>query len=132
MRHWFLRLALASAVASAVLFAQTPGRQKRTVSDAEVAHVHKNSQIIDTHNDVTRATVAGMDIGTERHFLQLRAEFFNAANTPTFFLPAASNSALTCIGPAGKACNARNPNFGKLSTGTANGRQIQFGLKYYF
>jgi hypothetical protein len=69
---------------------------------------------------------------TERHFLQFRAEFFNATNTPTFFLPAASNSALTCIGPAGKACNAGNPNFGKLSTGTATGRQIQFGLKYYF
>ncbi len=132
MRPWILRLALASAVASAVLFAQAPGRQKRTVSDAEVAHVHKNSQLIDTHNDVTSATVAGMDIGTERHFLQLRAEFFNATNTPTFFLPAASNSALTCIGPAGKACNAGNPNFGKLSTGTATGRQIQFGLKYYF
>ena len=69
---------------------------------------------------------------TERHFLQFRAEFFNATNTPTFFLPAASSSALTCIGPAGKACNAGNPNFGKLSTGTATGRQIQFGMKYYF
>ena len=69
---------------------------------------------------------------TERHYLQFRAEFFNATNTPTFFLPAASSSALTCIGPAGKACNAGNPNFGKLSTGTATGRQIQFGLKYYF
>jgi hypothetical protein len=69
---------------------------------------------------------------TERHFLQFRAELFNATNTPTFFLPAASNSALTCIGPAGRACNAGNPNFGKLSTGTATGRQIQFGLKYYF
>jgi hypothetical protein len=69
---------------------------------------------------------------TERHFLQFRAEFFNATNTPTFFLPAASSSALTCIGPAGRACNAGNPNFGKLSTGTATGRQIQFGMKYYF
>ena len=28
--------------------------------------------------------------------------------------------------------NAGNPNFGKLSTGSATGRQIQFGLKYYF
>ena len=53
-------------------------------------------------------------------------------NTPTFFLPAASSAALTCIGPAGKACNAGNPNFGKLTTGTATGRQIQLGLKYYF
>jgi hypothetical protein len=69
---------------------------------------------------------------TERHYLQFRAELFNATNTPTFFLPAASSSALTCMGPAGRACNAGNPNFGKLSTGTATGRQIQFGLKYYF
>jgi hypothetical protein len=69
---------------------------------------------------------------TERHFIQFRAELFNASNTPTFFLPAASSAALTCIGPAGKACNAGNPNFGKLTTGTATGRQIQLGLKYYF
>ena len=39
---------------------------------------------------------------------------------------------LTCEGPAGTACNAGNPSFGKLSDGTATGRQIQFGLKYYF
>ncbi|HTM47122.1 MAG TPA: TonB-dependent receptor [Bryobacteraceae bacterium] len=69
---------------------------------------------------------------TERHYLQFRAEFFNSTNTPTFYLPAASSAALTCIGPAGRACNAGNPNFGKLTTGTATGRQIQFGLKYYF
>ncbi len=69
---------------------------------------------------------------TERHFVQFRAELFNASNTPTFFLPAASSAALTCIGPAGKACNSGNPNFGKLTTGTATGRQIQLGLKYYF
>jgi hypothetical protein len=69
---------------------------------------------------------------TERHYVQFRAELFNATNTPTFFLPAASAAALTCIGPAGRACNAGNPNFGKLSTGTATGRQIQFGMKYYF
>jgi hypothetical protein len=36
------------------------------------------------------------------------------------------------MGPAGKACNASNPNFGKLTNGTATGRQIQFGLKLYF
>lgn len=69
---------------------------------------------------------------TERHFLQFRGELFNATNTPTFYLPAASSAALTCQGPAGKACNAGNANFGKLTTGTATGRQIQFGLKYYF
>ena len=64
--------------------------------------------------------------------LQFRAELFNSTNTPTFYLPAASSSALTCMGPAGKACNANNPYFGKLSTGSATGRQVQFSLKFYF
>ena len=58
-----LRLALAATVASAALFAQPPGRQKRTVSDAEVERVHRSAPVIDGHNDVTSATVAGMDIG---------------------------------------------------------------------
>jgi hypothetical protein len=69
---------------------------------------------------------------TERYYLQFRAELFNATNTPTFFLPAASSSSLTCEGPAGHACNASNPGFGKLTSATASGRQIQFGLKLYF
>lgn len=69
---------------------------------------------------------------TERRYLEFRTELFNATNTPTFFLPAASSSSLTCMGPAGRACNASNPNFGKLSNGTAIGRQIQLGLKLYF
>lgn len=69
---------------------------------------------------------------TERAMLQFRAEFFNLTNTPTFFLPAANSPTLTCIGPSGGACNANNVSFGKLSSGTATGRQIQFGLKLYF
>jgi len=69
---------------------------------------------------------------TEGYFLQFRAEFFNLTNTPTFFLPSASAQAMTCIGPAGAACNAGNPQFGTLSNGTATGRQIQFGLKLMF
>jgi len=69
---------------------------------------------------------------TERKYLELRLELFNSTNTPTFFLPAASSTALTCMGPAGSACNTNNPSFGKLSTGTATGRQIQLGLKFYF
>jgi hypothetical protein len=64
--------------------------------------------------------------------LQFRAEFFNFTNTPTFFLPAASSPTLTCIGSPGGACNAANPSFGKLSSGTASGRQMQFGMKLYF
>ena len=59
---------------------------------------------------------------TERVNLQFRAEAFNFTNTPTFNLPSASNSALT-IG---------NTNFGKLTSSSATGRQIQFGLKLLF
>jgi outer membrane receptor protein involved in Fe transport len=54
--------------------------------------------------------------------VQFRAEAFNLSNTPTFTLPSASNPALT-IG---------NPNFGKLASSSATGRQIQFGLKLNF
>src|SRR5579872_1635024 len=43
---------------------------------------------------------------TERSMLQLRAEFFNFTNTPTFFLPAANSPTLTCIGNPGSACNS--------------------------
>ncbi|HEY3837978.1 MAG TPA: hypothetical protein VGL72_15455, partial [Bryobacteraceae bacterium] len=68
----------------------------------------------------------------ERFMLQFRAEMFNFTNTPTFFLPAANSPTLTCIGAPGSACNSNNPAFGKLSSGTAVGRQIQFGMKLYF
>jgi len=66
----FFRVTLVCALAAAVLLAQPPGRQKRTVTDAEVMRVHKSAIVIDTHNDVTSATVAGMDIGkpnTDHH-----------------------------------------------------------------
>ncbi len=70
---------------------------------------------------------------TEGSTLQFRAEFFNLTNTPTFFLPPGNAASMTCIGPSpGSACDASNPGFGKLSSGTATGRQIQFGLKLLF
>src|SRR6266567_1852956 len=57
-----VRMALIVTLAPS-LFAQPPGRQKRTVTDAEVMRVHRSALLIDTHNDVTSATVAGLDIG---------------------------------------------------------------------
>jgi membrane dipeptidase len=69
MAH-IIRTTFALATAAATLFAQAPGRQKRSVTDAEVMRVHKSAILIDTHNDVTSATVAGLDIGkpnTDHH-----------------------------------------------------------------
>jgi membrane dipeptidase len=63
MMKEIVRFALAAALAAATLPAQAPGRQKRTVGDAEVMRVHRSAILIDTHNDVTSATVAGLDIG---------------------------------------------------------------------
>ncbi len=56
------RLAL-GLLAAAALHAQAPGRHKRTVTDDEVRRVHESAILIDTHNDITSATVAGLDIG---------------------------------------------------------------------
>ena len=50
-------------LAAAALFGQAPGRQKRPVTAEEVARVHQSAILIDTHNDITSATVAGLDIG---------------------------------------------------------------------
>ncbi|HEV3201146.1 MAG TPA: dipeptidase [Bryobacteraceae bacterium] len=61
MTH-ILRVALPALFATA-LFGQAPGRTRRTVTDAEVMRVHQSAILIDTHNDVTSATVAGLDIG---------------------------------------------------------------------
>jgi len=66
----------------------------------------------------------------ERFKLQFRSEFFNLTNTPTFYLGSGNSSALTCTGTPGGSCTNRN--FGTLGTGTATGRQIQFGLKLLF
>jgi membrane dipeptidase len=58
-----IRIPLTTALSAVLAFAQAPGRTKRTVTDAEVQRVHKSAILIDTHNDVTSATVAGLDIG---------------------------------------------------------------------
>ncbi|HWC98630.1 MAG TPA: dipeptidase [Candidatus Sulfopaludibacter sp.] len=65
-----MRASLACGLSAVILFAQPPGRQKRTVTEAEVMRVHNSAILIDTHNDVTSATVAGLDIGkpnTDHH-----------------------------------------------------------------
>ena len=69
---------------------------------------------------------------SQRSYAEFRAEFFDTTNTPAFSLPGANDPTLTCQGTPGSACNASNANFGKLSSGTAVGRQIQFSLKVYY
>jgi hypothetical protein len=59
---------------------------------------------------------------TEGWNVQFRAEAFNLTNTPTFNLPGATSASLT-IG---------NSNFGKLTSSSATGRQIQMGVKLLF
>lgn len=55
---------IAVLTAATTLFGQAPGRQKRTnITDAEVMKVHQSAILIDTHNDITSATVEGADIG---------------------------------------------------------------------
>ena len=67
---------------------------------------------------------------SEQRYVEFRAEFFNLTNTPTFYLPSAAGASLTCQGAAGGPCTGTT--FGTLTNGQAMGRQIQFGLKYYF
>lgn len=54
---------LAAALIAAPLYAEAPGRHKRTVTDEEVMRVHKSALLIDTHNDITSSTVVDLDIG---------------------------------------------------------------------
>jgi hypothetical protein len=68
---------------------------------------------------------------TERMRLQFRSEFFNLTNTPTFTLATPSATSMTCRGTPGGAC-AANQDFGTMSSASATGRQIQFGLKLLF
>jgi len=55
-----LSVALVTAL---LLFIQMSG-QNRTVTDAEVARVHRSTLLIDTHNDLPSRTVEGFDIGS--------------------------------------------------------------------
>lgn len=66
----------------------------------------------------------------ERIRAQLRFEFFNLTNTPTFFFGSPTSGSLSCRGKSGGPCT--NTDFGTLASGTATGRQIQFGAKVIF
>lgn len=57
------RVLLLLVLSGVLLQGQAPGRTKRTVTDAEVRSVHAAAILIDTHNDITSRTVAGLDIG---------------------------------------------------------------------
>lgn len=50
----------------ALLAASAGAQEKRTVTDAEVMKIHRSAILIDTHNDVTSATVRGADLGQRR------------------------------------------------------------------
>src|SRR5215813_635444 len=63
MKSTFLSGLFALSLSVSLACAQAPGRKKRTVTDEEVTRVHKSALLIDTHNDVTSATVAGLDLG---------------------------------------------------------------------
>src|SRR5215475_3365656 len=63
MKSPFLSALFALGLSASLACAQAPGRKKRTVTDEEAARVHKSALLIDTHNDVTSSTVAGLDIG---------------------------------------------------------------------
>src|SRR6185437_6464145 len=58
-----MRTALLFVLVAFSAHAQPPGRQKRTVTDDEVRRVQDSVILIDTHNDITSSTVAGLDIG---------------------------------------------------------------------
>jgi membrane dipeptidase len=58
-----MRIALLSVLIALSAQAQPPGRHKRTVTDDEVRGVQDSATLIDTHNDITSSTVAGLDIG---------------------------------------------------------------------
>jgi hypothetical protein len=68
---------------------------------------------------------------TERWRMQFRSEFFNFTNTPTFTLANPAATSMTCRGTPGGLCTG-NSDFGTMSSASATGRQIQFGLKLLF
>jgi membrane dipeptidase len=49
-----------------LICAAAPAAEPRKVSDAEVRKVHRSAMLIDGHNDVTSATVEGLDLGLRR------------------------------------------------------------------
>jgi Carboxypeptidase regulatory-like domain len=66
----------------------------------------------------------------ENHFVQFRAEAFNALNHPSWGAP--SGNILAGAPFPGAPANAARQGFGVISTTAIPMRQIQFGLKYLF
>ena len=61
-----LVFSLCALAAAALLPVAAPAQTKRVVTDEEVMRVHKSALLIDTHNDVTSSTVAGLDFSQRR------------------------------------------------------------------
>jgi hypothetical protein len=77
-------------------------------------------------------SIAGYDFGvikevavTERHRVQLKAEFFNLTNTPSF-LAGATQTELDAVQ------SINNANFGRIIQTSSSPREIQFSLYYRF
>ncbi len=57
---------LTLALGAQPVISQSRQSQSRQVTDEQVRQVHRSAILVDTHNDVTSATVRGLDIGPRR------------------------------------------------------------------
>lgn len=76
---------------------------------------------------------------TDARYLEFRAEFYNAFNTPSFALPAIQDAGSVCLvgvdcltATSGTVGFNPDPAFGVISTTNVAPRIIQFALKLYF
>lgn len=76
---------------------------------------------------------------SEARYLEFRAEFYNAFNTPSFALPPVLDAGSVCLvgldcipGTPGVVGFSRDPSFGVISRTNVAPRIVQFALKFYF